>query len=89
MLNTNFQEKFTKEGLTFDDVLLIPAKSDILPNQVKVSTRLARDIMLNIPVMTAAMDTVTYPGDDRRYGHRNHLPDGDCHCPGRGYRRHP
>ena len=59
MLNTNFQEKFTKEGLTFDDVLLIPAKSDILPNQVKVSTRLARDIMLNIPVMTAAMDTVT------------------------------
>lgn len=41
MLNTNFQEKFTKEGLTFDDVLLIPAKSDILPNQVKVSTRLA------------------------------------------------
>ena len=34
MLNTNFQQKFVKEGLTFDDVLLIPAKSDILPNEV-------------------------------------------------------
>ena len=59
MLNTNSNEKFRKEGLTFDDVLLIPAASDVLPNQVDVSTVLARDIRLNTPIMTAAMDTVT------------------------------
>lgn len=59
MLNTNYGEKFVKEGLTFDDVLLIPAKSDVLPKDINVSTRLARDIRLNSPLMTAAMDTVT------------------------------
>ena len=46
-------------GLTFDDVLLRPAESDVLPTQVDVSTRLTRDIALTIPVMSAAMDTVT------------------------------
>lgn len=59
MLNTNFQEKFVKEGLTFDDVLLIPAESNILPADVSVKSRLAKDIYLNTPVVTAAMDTVT------------------------------
>ncbi len=59
MLNTNYQEKFVKEGLTFDDVLLIPAESNVLPSDVDVSTTLARDIKLNAPLMTAAMDTVT------------------------------
>lgn len=60
MLNANsFSDKFVKEGLTFDDVLLIPAKSDVLPNQVCIRTRLAKDIYLNTPIMTAAMDTVT------------------------------
>lgn len=59
MLPTNFSDKFTKEGLTFDDVLLIPAKSDILPGDVSVRTRLAKDIYLNTPIITAAMDTVT------------------------------
>lgn len=59
MLNTNFQEKFLKEGLTFDDVLLIPAESNVLPNQVKLSTKLTNKITLNTPLMTAAMDTVT------------------------------
>ena len=59
MLETNFQKKFVKEGLTFDDVLLVPAKSDILPNQVNLKTRLAKDVYLNTPIMTAAMDTVT------------------------------
>lgn len=59
MLNTNFSEKFTKEAYTFDDVLLIPAKSDVLPNQVRIDTLLAKNIKLNTPVMTAAMDTVT------------------------------
>lgn len=61
MLLLNPEEKFVKEGLTFDDVLLIPAHSDVLPNQVDVSTKLTKDISLNTPLMTAAMDTVTEP----------------------------
>ncbi|HAZ19445.1 MAG TPA: IMP dehydrogenase [Clostridiales bacterium] len=52
-------EKFVKEGLTFDDVLLIPARSEVLPSAVQLSTRLTNTIRLNIPLMTAAMDTVT------------------------------
>ncbi len=59
MLNCNENEKFVKEGLTFDDVLLIPAKSDVTPNMIKLGTRLAGDIWLNTPIMTSAMDTVT------------------------------
>ncbi len=59
MVNTNAGEKFLKEGLTFDDVLLIPAKSDILPKEIAVNTRLTKTIALNTPLMTAAMDTVT------------------------------
>lgn len=51
--------KFVKEGLTFDDVLLIPAESNVLPNAVDLSTNLTKDIKLNIPLMTSAMDTVT------------------------------
>lgn len=46
-------------GLTFDDVLLLPAKSDVLPAEVDVSTKLTRNIKLNIPIISAAMDTVT------------------------------
>lgn len=52
-------EKFAYEGLTFDDVLLIPQKSDILPNAVQMQTNLTNTIKLNIPLMSAAMDTVT------------------------------
>ncbi len=59
MVNANVGEKFLKEGLTFDDVLLIPAKSDILPKDIAVNTRLTKHITLNTPLMTAAMDTVT------------------------------
>ena len=55
----NFDEKFGKEGLTFDDVLLIPAESDILPKDIDISTNLSSTIKLNTPIMTAAMDTVT------------------------------
>lgn len=51
--------KILKEGLTFDDVLLIPAESNVLPKQVDLSTRLSKDVMLNIPLLSAAMDTVT------------------------------
>jgi IMP dehydrogenase len=59
MLNLNASEKFVKEGLTFDDVLLIPAKSDILPKEINISTKLTKKIKLNTPFMSAAMDTVT------------------------------
>ncbi|MBO5006067.1 MAG: IMP dehydrogenase [Clostridia bacterium] len=59
MVNTNPSEKFYKEGLTFDDVLLIPAKSNVVPSNVNVSTRLTNKITLNTPVISAAMDTVT------------------------------
>ncbi|MBD5139451.1 MAG: IMP dehydrogenase [Ruminococcus sp.] len=58
-METNYSAKFVKEGLTFDDVLLIPAESNCTPNMVSLSTRLAKDIMLNTPIMTSAMDTVT------------------------------
>ena len=56
---SEYGAKFVKEGLTFDDVLLIPAESDVTPDKVDLKTKLTKDITLNIPVMTAAMDTVT------------------------------
>jgi IMP dehydrogenase len=52
-------EKFAREGLTFDDVLLVPAESSVLPNDVSTATRLTRTIALEIPLVSAAMDTVT------------------------------
>jgi IMP dehydrogenase len=54
-----WQWKFGKEGLTFDDVLLLPAESGVLPGDVSTKTRLTADITLNIPILSAAMDTVT------------------------------
>lgn len=54
-----FVDKFGPEGLTFDDVLLIPAKSEVLPRDVEVSTYLTRNIKLNIPIISSGMDTVT------------------------------
>lgn len=53
------QEKFFGEGLTYDDVLLVPAYSEILPREVNVSSMFSRNIKLNIPIVSAAMDTVT------------------------------
>jgi len=53
------RKKIVKEGLTFDDVLLIPAMSKVLPSKVDVRTKLTRKITLNIPIVSAAMDTVT------------------------------
>ena len=52
-------DKFGKQGLTFDDVLLIPAHSNVLPRDVDVRTHLTKNITLNIPIMSAGMDTVT------------------------------
>ena len=56
---TSLPPKFAKEGLTFDDVLLVPAESSVLPNAVSTVTRLTRTIVLEAPVVSAAMDTVT------------------------------
>lgn len=53
------EKKIAQEGLTFDDVLLIPAFSDVTPNLVKLGSRFSRNIRLNIPLVSAAMDTVT------------------------------
>ena len=53
------EEKFAREGLSFDDVSLIPAESEVLPNDVSTRTRLTRELELAIPVVSAAMDTVT------------------------------
>jgi IMP dehydrogenase len=52
-------EKFAREGLTFDDVLLVPAESSVLPNDVSTATRFTRTIALEVPIVSAAMDTVT------------------------------
>ena len=54
MINTDPSTKFLKEGLTFDDVLLIPAESDVLPADIDLHTKLTRTISLNIPIMSAA-----------------------------------
>lgn len=54
-----WESKFAKEGLTFDDVLLIPAKSEVLPRDVDLQVELAPNVMLNIPIISAGMDTVT------------------------------
>ena len=55
----DYNQKIIGEGLTYDDVLLVPDYSDILPHQVNLSTRFSRNIELNIPIVSAAMDTVT------------------------------
>ncbi len=52
-------DKFAWEGLTFDDVLLVPARSQVLPRDVEIATRLSRNIKLNLPLLSASMDTVT------------------------------
>lgn len=56
---SNWSTKFVKEGLTFDDVLLIPAESHVLPNEVDLQTELAPNLKLKIPLISAGMDTVT------------------------------
>ncbi|WP_338553890.1 IMP dehydrogenase [Paenibacillus sp. KS-LC4] len=54
-----WESKFAKEGLTFDDVLLVPRKSEVLPRESDISTKLSANIKLNIPLISAGMDTVT------------------------------
>lgn len=55
----DFSQKVVGEGLTYDDVLLLPAYSEVLPREVDISTRLTRNIRINVPIVSAAMDTVT------------------------------
>ncbi|WP_017815694.1 IMP dehydrogenase [Paenibacillus shenyangensis] len=54
-----WETKFAKEGLTFDDVLLVPRKSEVLPKEVSVATTLSKNVKLNVPLISAGMDTVT------------------------------
>ncbi len=58
-MTIDWDDKYAREGLTFDDVLLIPAESHVLPSEVDVTTQLTRSIRINIPITSAAMDTVT------------------------------
>lgn len=58
-LNNVYSDRFVGEGLTFDDVLLVPAESDVLPADVDLTTQITKKLRLNVPVMSAAMDTVT------------------------------
>ncbi|MEM0993569.1 MAG: IMP dehydrogenase [Bacteroidota bacterium] len=58
-IKNSFQQKFTGESLTFDDVLLVPAYSEVLPREVDTSAQLTRSLRLNVPIVSAAMDTVT------------------------------
>ena len=57
MVNMNAEEKFAKEGLTFDDVLLIPRYADIHPKETDIKTRLSKTITLNTPLMTCLLYT--------------------------------
>ncbi|MCI8650864.1 MAG: IMP dehydrogenase [Oscillospiraceae bacterium] len=59
MVKSDAPQKFLKQGLTFDDVLLVPAESNVLPADINLHTQLTKKIKLNIPLMSAAMDTVT------------------------------
>ena len=52
-------DKVQTEGLTFDDVLLIPAYSEVLPREVSITSRFSRNVLINTPIVSAAMDTVT------------------------------
>ena len=56
---SSFYSRIVGEGITFDDVLLVPAESSVLPGEVSLTTRLTRKLRLNIPLISAAMDTVT------------------------------
>ena len=67
------QNKILGEGLTYDDVLLVPAFSEVLPREVDIKTKFTRNISINVPIVSAAMDTVT---ESRM---------GDSDCPRRGY----
>jgi len=58
-MSTNFSNKFSFQGLTFDDVLVVPAYSEVLPREVSTRTRLTKKIDINVPIVSAAMDTVT------------------------------
>lgn len=56
---TAHNNKILGEGLTYDDVLLVPAYSEVLPREVSIATKFSRNITLNVPIVSAAMDTVT------------------------------
>ena len=76
-------EQDIRVGLTFDDVVLVPARSDVVPAEVDTSTNLTKNIRINIPLLSAAMDTVTEgtPRDSDRSRR------GNRHCTSRAFTR--
>ena len=58
-MDLNSEDKFIGEGLTYDDVLLVPAYSEVLPREVNIVSKFSRNISLNTPIVSAAMDTVS------------------------------
>ncbi|MFK5241382.1 IMP dehydrogenase, partial [Lactococcus lactis] len=56
---SNWETKFLKKGFTFDDVLLIPAESHVLPNEVSMKTKLAKNLTLNIPIISAGISNTS------------------------------
>ena len=58
-MEASFPEKFAPLGLTFDDVLLLPAASDVVPSEVDTSTQISRNVTVRTPLLSSAMDTVT------------------------------
>ncbi|MPY86223.1 MAG: hypothetical protein GEV00_24050, partial [Actinophytocola sp.] len=59
VIDANVPEKFATLGLTFDDVLLLPGESDVIPSEVDTMSRISRNISVRIPLLSSAMDTVT------------------------------
>ena len=76
-----------REGLTFDDVLIRPGLSEVLPSEVDIRSRITRSIAVNIPIIASAMDTVTEVADGHRHGagrrHRRHPPQSGTGGAGR------
>ena len=59
MSTSNSLERFLPEGLTYDDILMVPSYSEVMPRQVDISSQFSKNIRLNTPIVSAAMDTVT------------------------------
>ena len=84
---SKWETKFQKEGYTFDDVLLIPAESHVLPNDADLTTKLADNLTLNIPI--SEKYSFKYPFNQCQHGYGHRCDDGDCDCAPRRSWGHP
>ena len=74
------KSKIVADAITFDDVLLLPAKSDFVPSQADTSTQLTNNIKINIPIVSAAMDTVTESALAIALAQEGGILNGFCQC---------